>query len=489
MQITEEPLNLVALRDFASRRGADTTHLRGCAATLRECIYYFLQCVDKVPAARLGTINVLWREAASLENAPVRRFSGATHFLHDDEHKYHVLVQKVERLVSQGVPEAFVGKSAFAMPKLLRYLARTGLPACDIDQNSCHFLVQWSRHKCDAPLLNRYLGGERDQILADVASKITPSPDWPPDWTTKAVAKQLFIKVGYAGCAETWASRYGVRHSALPPFVAAFAKEQGRLRRLDAQRHPDLMELAKKEGHRRPDVAVQSALNMRGERAQLDAMEAALDTEKDQTGSYEHDGLFVWRLPTLAHEGWERELLARIPRRIKVGLKAIPSSDQLWQQLRKANPKGEWENIDADWEAQMDHVMAARPGAQLGKEDRLYAQVVALEGACYDDYTYPVKALFKHAGGGNYWHFDRRTKRWESDTEAGKNELLHVISCVLVRRLSDYRWEFDEEGDEVLRHEPSGRGTILNNSHLAAGVERLFFNPTHGSKNQDFIVL
>ena len=40
---------------------------------------------------------------------------------------------------------------------------------------------------------------------------------------------------------------------------------------------------------------------MRGERAQLDAMEAALDTDKDQVGSYEHDGLFVWRLPTLAH--------------------------------------------------------------------------------------------------------------------------------------------------------------------------------------------
>ena len=75
------------------------------------------------------------------------------------------------------------------------------------------------------------------------------------------------------------------------------------------------------------------------------------------------------------------------------------------------------------------------------------------------------------------WHLDRRTKRWDSDTEAGKNELLHVISCVLVRRLSDYRWEFDEEGGEVLRHEPSVRGTILNNSHLAAGVERMLRAP------------
>ena len=102
------------------------------------------------------------------------------------------------------------------------------------------------------------------------------------------MAKELFIQLGYGGCVETWALRYAVRHSSLPPFVAAFAQERGRLRRLEAQRH-----LARKEGHSRPDVCIQSTLNMRGERVQLDTMEAALDAEKDQVGSYEHDGLFV----------------------------------------------------------------------------------------------------------------------------------------------------------------------------------------------------
>ena len=145
------------------------------------------------------------------------------------------------------------------------------------------------------------------------------------------MAKQLFIQLGYGGCVETWALRYAVRHSSLPPFVAAFAQEQGRLRRLDAQRHPELVELARKEGHSRPDVCIQSALNMRGERARLDAMEASLDAENDRVGSYEHDGLFVWRLPSLANDGWQQELLARIPRQIKVGMKEIPSADQLLQ--------------------------------------------------------------------------------------------------------------------------------------------------------------
>ena len=71
----------------------------------------------------------------------------------------------------------------------------------------------------------------------------------------------------------------------------------------------------------------------------------------------------------------------------------------------------------------------------------------------------------------------RKTKQRDSDTEAGKNELLHVNSCVLVRRLSDFRWEFDEDGGEVLRSAPSARGTILNNSHLVTGVEKMFRAP------------
>ena len=477
VQITKEPLNVDALRDFASRRASDTTHLSGCAATLRECIYFFLQCVDQVHAEGLATIPVVWREATDLEGLPGRRFSGAARLLRDGEGPESAAVQKMQRLVTRGVPDAFVGKSLFAMPKLLRYLARTGLPAADIDQQSSHYWVQWARHKGDAPALERYLT-ERAQILEDVASKISPSPGWPCDWTATGVAKELFIRLGYGGSVATWASQYSVRHSRLPPFVDDFAREQARLRKLDARRHPDLMALAKTAGHDRPDVCVQSMLNMRGERANLDAMEAALDQEDDvRVGSYEHDGLFVWRLPSNAHEGWERALLELVPSRIRVALKAIPSKATLLEKLRLASPEADWDAIDEDWQSQMDHILAARPGAQLGKEDRLYAQIVALEGSCYDDYRLPVKALFKHAGGGQYWHFDRKSRRWESNTEVGRNELLHVISCVLVRRLSDYLWEFDKDGREVLTREPAGRGTILNNASLLRNVETMLRAP------------
>ena len=45
--ITQEPINLAALRSIASRKAADKLRLKGCTVTLRECLYYFLQCVSE----------------------------------------------------------------------------------------------------------------------------------------------------------------------------------------------------------------------------------------------------------------------------------------------------------------------------------------------------------------------------------------------------------------------------------------------------------
>ena len=57
------------------------------------------------------------------------------------------------------------------------------------------------------------------------------------------------------------------------------------------------------------------------------------------------------------------------------------------------------------------------------------------------------------------------------ETEAGKNELHHVISCVLARRLSSYRRTIDDRGREVLLRGPPP--AILNSHKLAMGVEGL----------------
>ena len=65
--ITQEPINLAALRSIASRKAADKLRLKGCTVTLRECLYYFLQCVTEQYGEDLGTIPVAWRESSSME--------------------------------------------------------------------------------------------------------------------------------------------------------------------------------------------------------------------------------------------------------------------------------------------------------------------------------------------------------------------------------------------------------------------------------------
>ena len=135
---TVEPVNVDMLRDVASAR------LQGCTASLRECIYYFLRCVEKDYGRGVGSIVGCWRESSTLADFGIkaRRFSGCGPFLDQDSDGGPM--DRMRRLVKEGVPEAFVGKSLFGMPKLLRYIGRTGLDACDSDQvNASEAAPSW----------------------------------------------------------------------------------------------------------------------------------------------------------------------------------------------------------------------------------------------------------------------------------------------------------------------------------------------------------
>ena len=95
-----------------------------------------MRCVGKRHpdyGSEVGTIAVVWREASTLEEFGLvtRRFSGCTPFLDDDVSGG--AIERMRKSVEEGVPKTFVGRSLFGMPKLLRYIARTGLDACDLD--------------------------------------------------------------------------------------------------------------------------------------------------------------------------------------------------------------------------------------------------------------------------------------------------------------------------------------------------------------------
>ena len=128
---TVEPVNVDMLRDVASRREAEAFRMQGCS--LRECIYYFLRCVEKDHGCGVGSIVGCWRESSTLPEFGIKtkRFSGCGPFLDQDSDGGPM--DRMRRLVKEGVPQSFVGKSLFGMPKLLRYVGRAGLDACDID--------------------------------------------------------------------------------------------------------------------------------------------------------------------------------------------------------------------------------------------------------------------------------------------------------------------------------------------------------------------
>ena len=349
--VTEEPINIAALKDFASRRAADTLVLSGCAATVRECIFYFLKCARRV-SDELGVLTVVWHEASSFQDHGIatRRYSGVRE--EDDDN----LPTGLKALLAAGIPSVFVGRSLFGLPKMLKYMARTGLPACDIDQTNAHFRCQLSRHP-NARELGKYVH-EREAILQSVMAVVTPAPHWPPGRTTRSVVKDLFISLGYGGSVRTWCERYEVDEGRLPAFVKAFAREQAALRRCDVCAHLDVNKQATKASHARPDVNVQSTLNLQCERKRLEAMETQLGNDGPVTAAYEHDGLFVWHPPwhDAPPKDWEKHLLHRINLHgVPVELKPIPGREELFAQLKALAPEKNWDTVSEDWDTQ-DHV-------------------------------------------------------------------------------------------------------------------------------------
>ena len=77
-----------------------------------------------------------------------------------------------------------------------------------------------------------------------------------------------------------------------------------------------------------------------------------------------------------------------------VSLKSIPSKDELLDQLRALDPDGDWDTVEEDWGDQLKLISQARPGSARGREDRVYAEIVALERSAYEDYPWPVWKLF-----------------------------------------------------------------------------------------------
>ena len=340
---TWEPVNITAMEALASRRAAGFLQMPGCAVSLREAIFYFLQCcVEHERDANghdVGALPVVWRESRceTEMGCKTRRYSGFAPFLalekkkakgtkradeDEEEDKTDPLEGRWEArfraLLEKGVPACYLGRSLFSVSKKsLRHLARTGLQGLDIDQVNAHFQAQLQRHP-RARSLGEYIRN-RETMLQQIIRLLEQGERQKPEGRASALlpseardaAKDLFIILGYGGCERKWCEDHGVDVERLPAFAREFSREQQDLRKQDVADNRDLYAKARALGHPRPDVKVQATLNLSAEREALDQIEEAVEG-CCALASYEHDGIYVWRPP------WEeRESLitTRVPGR------------------------------------------------------------------------------------------------------------------------------------------------------------------------------
>lgn len=442
--ITREPFNAALLTDIAGRRAAASYYMPGCTVSLREIIYWYMQCSSPGAAPGERELPVLWREDKSLTEMgrKTRRYSGFAAF----QQSAQPGMEPFARMVEDGVPATFVGRSFFAVNRILRGAARAGIGGLDLDVDNAHPRATSKRHPL-APELAAYIR-HRDARLAEVCEATGCHRD---------AAKQLFLLLTYGGGANSWCQEHGVAEAALPASVATFKEEQKRLRALDCAQEPELHAKCQQSGHERPDVKLASLLNNGAERFTVDLMEAAVVHAGGRVCSYEHDGLYVRVAPALEAELVRKvQMAADHPVKQKPG----PNVEEAWAALRLAWPTPDWEIRDSDdWSAQLEAIQEAR---RLGSTAHLpLARVVAYEAEAYPGIKFSVRECFKHQGSGKYCYWTGR--EWDSDGERGRNALLLSILEILPRRLCEYQ---------------DGNKSEEGWSHVVAGKCRRDFNGT-----------
>lgn len=231
----------------------------------------------------IGTIIVAWWERSGAGPTGGRRYSG--------------IFGKVPSQIpshERNTPSGFCCLSAFALPRGLKYILRTGVGAVDIDMKAAHTQVQLRRlsqaKRLDLATLTREYYENRDEYL-----QLLQDSEWGKTrekWECKKLLTGL---------------TYGVSvPKGVPDFVQRLAVEQAAIRDFDKEANPELIKQF--ASRPRPLASLQFSLNETGERMVIDmAVKAGKRCGLD-VWSFEHDGIVggtEWRkvLDTLAFEG------------------------------------------------------------------------------------------------------------------------------------------------------------------------------------------
>jgi hypothetical protein len=256
----------------------------------------------------------------------------------------------------RGANPGFIGRSLFAPPGYIRDMARSDLRGMWIlDLVNAHPCIMHRRHP-SLQHLARYVE-HREEILAAIPC-------------TRAAAKELFIRLLYGGCVDTWCREFGVDRRSLPPFVDDFEADMRKIIELDGRG---------KDPYK---------INTEAERGAIDTIEELLVARGARIHAYEHDGLCF----TLGADPGELIQVCSSACGFRVTVEPCRSYEDCLAAIRERSGIQDWEPSDTQWEHRA--ALLAKARAESLNSHKLFADIVRMEPKVSDDIPWPITDLF-----------------------------------------------------------------------------------------------
>ena len=292
-----------------------------------EVLQIFVRRAQDVNKGGIGTITVAWWNRKGIDKG--RRYSGI----------FGKPPPKTP-LHELSSPSGFCCLSAFALPRGLKYILRTGTGAVDLDLRAAHTQMQLRRlsraGRMDLAVKTREYYENRDEFL-----ELLQESDWGrrrPMWE----CKKLLTSLTYGGPVP----------AGVPQLVEDLAEEQEAIRKFDSAANPE--RLKQREDRPHPEASVEFDLNEAEERVGVDAATTVARRHYVPVSSFEHDGIVGGPklrdiIDELAYLGWdfaEKPVPTNWQELLKVLIQEEP--DVAWPQTIEPATPGDIEIIVND---------------------------------------------------------------------------------------------------------------------------------------------
>jgi hypothetical protein len=460
---TEERINVKAIKALMQKKAAAAFRPAGMGPSVRRIMGDFVQ------RSKAGVIQNVWRDEGS-KGMTGRRYSGSAavvlrEALEDFKNnppeteadkgkpKKPAALVKLELIVKtcekEHISPSGMGASSFALPKYLRHVARSELPGCYVlDLVNAHPSIVHQRHP-DLKFIANYVTN-RDAWLKAVG-------------TSRDDAKNLMIRLLYAGSLEAWEGEMNIRlPDPLRGSIVGYAADLAKARIRDRVVNATELTL--------PDNVRQYQLNTAEERRAINQIELALKAHCNaKIMAYEHDGLFFESAEPLSKllevaDGASpyRVTIEECTHTTESALAAVLDrikSDKVQSVFSKL-----WID-DGAWQYQLQLIREAMNTSL--QHHGLFALVVKHAVVISPSLPYNVTEVFKvNPLQEKYMWYSHKLRHWLEGGPHGCTALKGAIQTILQMELSEYTFIKDE-----IYQDPGQLRWDVTNTSFRNGVE------------------